>query len=137
MSVLVVLLVAVAAYLYVRTSRQARIAWLHKLDLPGRWYGERSAADGQVTELTLNGQADSGEFVRKSGDTIWKGSWRLHGHTLTLTGAGGNGEETFELHYFKPGSIGLEESSGKRQVLTKSSDNIVSLHSHRKADIQS
>ncbi len=133
MSVLVSVAIAFVVFLYVRMNRQARQNWLQKLDLPGRWQADRNEGqegkegkEGQAPlELTLNGALDRGNFALQQGDTVRRGTWRLSGHTLILYSE--QAEQSFDLHLFKPGNIGLEESEGVRHVLHKAADNVVPL----------
>lgn len=137
MSLIVVVAVSVLVFLYVRTSRRARQAWLEKLDLPGRWRCGQDTPDGTgaddgAVELLLQGKADSGAFVLQEGQTAWRGEWRLVGHVLHLTGAGR--EQHLDLHYFKPGSIGLENEEGVRRLYNKATTNVVPLRATKNSD---
>ena len=124
MSLLVVVAIAFVVFLYVRMNRQARQNWLEKLDLPGRWLAD-SAEQSDALELTLSGALDRGNYALQRGDVIHRGTWRLVGHTLTLSGD--DAEQVFDLHLFKQGHIGLEEADGVRHVLHKAADNVVPL----------
>lgn len=126
MPLLVVLAVSVVVFMYVRFTRQSRQAWLVKLDLPGRWRRSpnNDSANGEQ-ELLLQGKVDRGEFVLQTGDVAWRGQWQLVGHTLHLRGAGKS--QSLDLQYFKPGSIGLQNEAGVRQLYTKASTNVVPL----------
>jgi len=125
-SFLVLAGVSLIAFLYVRTTRQARQAWLAKIDLPGNWLCAGEAEGENETNLALLGGGDAGDFVRLYQGDKWRGQWRLHGHTLILQGEGKN--QSFGLHFFKPGSIGLEDSAGKRLIYAKLASNVVSLN---------
>lgn len=124
MSLLVVVAIGFVVYLYVRMNRQARQNWLQKLDLPGRWLTE-DGDEGHSLELTLNGDLDAGNFALQEADKQRRGTWRLVGHTLTLTS--NQAEQAFDLHLFKPGNIGLEAAQGERHILHKAADNVVPL----------
>lgn len=126
MSLVVVLALIAGVFLYFKAMRSARQAWLVKLDLPGRWRSQpKDAADEE--ELMLQGSLDHGEFVQTQAQGTWRGEWRLEGHILHLRGAGRS--QALDLHYFKPGSIGLEHAqrAGSRQLYTKMSTNVVPL----------
>lgn len=126
MSLLVVLAVAFIVFLYVRMTRKARREWLQKLDLPGRWLADSGNENtDSITELMLTGQLDGGEYVLQQGGAVQRGQWRLAGHTLTMSGDGSS--QSFDLHLFKAGNIGLEDASGARHVLLKAADNVVAL----------
>ncbi len=124
MSFFVVIAVAVVVFWWVKSARQARQDWLKKIDLPGRWLATDNESDYNA-ELTLHGGLDAGEFVLVRDDNSWRGSWRLQGHTLTLSGEGR--EQALDLHFFNPGSIGLEDESGVRRLYQKLADNVVPL----------
>lgn len=123
-SFLLVVVVALGAFFYMRASRGARQKWLVKLDLPGRWLSE---ADGQVEELRLQGGLEKGEFVRIRDSQEERGVWKLSGHYLHLN----QGEERYDLHLFKPGQIGLEDDAGRRRVYEKVTDNVVPLRQRK------
>ncbi len=126
MPLLVVIAVALVVFLYVRMTRRARREWLQRLDLPGRWHADAGNEDANViAELTLSGGLDDGSYVLRQGDTTTRGAWRLAGHTLSLRGDGG--EQVFDLHFFKAGHIGLEDTTGARHLLYKAADNVVAL----------
>lgn len=124
MSLLLVVAVGVLVFGYVRLNRRARLAWLTKIDLPGRWHWEQ----GQDT-LTLNGQVDRGRFIRVEEGRQVEGDWRLQGHILELQV---NGDVTrFDLQFFQSGKIGLQDESGKRRLYLKERSNVVSMADHR------
>ena len=119
-SVVVVGIVALLAYLYVRNVRGARRHWLRKLNLTGHWHGDQ----GDV-ELHFTGQLDQGAVRRVTAQHSVEGAWQLRGHTLVLRFA--ETTEQYDLSYFKAGSIGLENEQGVRQVFVKETDNVVRL----------
>lgn len=125
MPLLVVILVAAAllGYAYFSSLRKARRAWLVKLDLLGIWHWQEGNA-----QLALSGQLSSGQFVYFDGEREQSGNWRLQGHQLQLTAQ--DDSQAFELHYFKPGQIGLEDNRGLRRVFVKETSNVVPLHRH-------
>ena len=127
MSFVVVLIVAGAVFLYVRATRQARAAWIERIDLPGRWQWQ-----GGDAELVLRGSGAAGEFELSEDGRIWRGAWRLRGHALLL--AGDERQELLDLHFVKPGTIGLEDTTGVRRLFAKVSTNVVPLRpSERRA----
>ncbi len=138
MSLLVVLGVSLAVFLYLRAMRSNRRAWLKKLDLPGRWrLLPAPAADGeeslpQSEELLLKGGVQQGDYVwtqqAPAGQSLQnrQGRWRVVGNRLELTEDGGE-TVVLQLHLFQPGQIGLEDSRGRRRIFSKSVDNVVPL----------
>ena len=129
MSFLVVVGVALVAFIYISTTRKARQAWLAKVSLPGQWYCEEDYAS-----LSLQGEFDAGEFVRRERGFEQRGSWRLSGHSLHLKFTAGEGkdlrEEIYDLHFFKSGSIGLQNADGVRRLYSKEVSNVVPLRRH-------
>ncbi len=125
MSFLVVILVTAGVYFYVRSTRVARQNWLRKLDLPGRWQLQSDAAD--EGELILNGGLDKGDYTRLFAGKREQGRWQLNGHTLTFEG--GAKSQSFDLHFFKTGQIGLEDPNGIRRIYSKQATNIIPLRS--------
>lgn len=128
MSFFVVVGVAALVFFYVTANRRARQSWLQKLDLIGRWHWQEG--DG---ELLLHGRPDKGEFELREDNTVQRGRWRLQGHFLHLEYAQGPKQdqaERFDLHYFKPGNIGLQDADGTRRVYSKETSNVVPLRNH-------
>lgn len=130
MSFVVVAFVALLVFFYVSSNRRARLMWLKKLDLLGRWHWQ----EGDEA-LILTGQRDRGEFQEVHGATTLRGRWRIQGHFLYLVymeegTKAVSIEKQFDLHYFKPGNIGLENASGERRVYVKETSNVVSLNKH-------
>ncbi len=107
-------------FLYLRATRQARRAWVERMDLPGRWRWQAGEA-----ELVLHGSREKGNFELIENDRIWRGVWQLRGQSLLLTSD--EREELLDLHFFKPGSIGLEDTTGVRRLFAKETSNVVPL----------
>ncbi|MEQ8690693.1 MAG: hypothetical protein RIC89_07640 [Pseudomonadales bacterium] len=123
MSLVVVLLVAGAVFIYVRASRKARQAWLARLDLPGLWHWQQGEG-----ELALSGQLSKGTFVLRDGQTESSGTWRVDGTKIVLRGQ--DFEQVLDVHFFKAGNIGLEDEKGQRRVYVKETSNVVPLKRH-------
>ena len=131
MSLVVAILVAALAYLYIRSNRQAKIRWHSRLNLPGVWRSPESELGAASHELRLAGNFEGGDFVEvvSAGDgpsQTRKGRWRLVGNALVLTTS--DEERRFQVHLFQPGYIGLEQNQAERLVLRKQADNVVPLH---------
>ncbi len=120
MSLIVVLLVSGLVLFYLRATRNRRLDWLRKLQLVGTWLGQ------DETILRLAGRLDKGtyELIKEKDRTA--GNWRLVGHTMFLENSGI--EVSYDLRLFRPGSIGLTDSSGSARVYEKKNDNVVSLN---------
>lgn len=131
MSLLVVVLIAGLVFFYVRGTRQARLGWLRKLDLPGRWLavpaeGDTADEAGDAEELILKGQIAQGDYVWVQQGKIQQGRWRVSGSQLELQQSGET-SQVLDLHLFKPGQIGLEDQEGRRRLFHKALDNVVPL----------
>ena len=117
MSLVIVLLVSGLVIFYLRASRNRRRDWLRRLQLVGTWVSH----DEEI--LRLAGSLDKGRYeliretVRRTGD------WRLVGHTLYLEESGVG--VSYDLRLFRPGSMGLTDSSGVGRVYEKKNDNVV------------
>ena len=120
MSFVVVLIVAGAVFLYLRATRKARRAWVERMDLPGRWRWQAGDA-----ELVLQGSLEKGTFELVEDNQVWQGTWQLRGQSLLLVSR--EREEVLDLHFFKPGSIGLEDTTGVRRLFAKETTNVVPL----------
>ena len=120
MSLIVVLLISGLVLFYLRATRNRRLDWLRKLQLVGTWLGQ------DETILRLAGRLDKGtyELIEKEHRTA--GNWRLVGHTMFLENSGI--EVSYDVRLFRPGSIGLTDSSGSGRVYEKKNDNVVALN---------
>ena len=137
LQLIVVGVVALGIFLYLRSTKLAKDNWLKKLDLPGLWHWQ----DGKAT-LTLTGGLDRGRFVAREQHTdggegqdlpgsnedrsrVVEGEWQLNGHRLELRAPGYH--QVLDLTLYQPGSIGLEDETGSRRAYTKESTNVVPL----------
>lgn len=128
MSFVVVILVALLAYVYARSNRLARVKWLRKIDLPGHWQEVLADDDASAAaSVTFSGNAEGGNFRSRGLLPLTQGDWRIQGHALMLQGGGSDAEIVLQLHFFQPGQIGLENGEGKRVLLRKQADNVVAL----------
>ena len=121
-----VILVAVIAYTWMRGAKQNRIRWLERLDLPGTW--ELQGAEGT---LELSGELSGGQYRLResnSGELVdERGHWRLEGHSLTLEPRNGAALD-YDLRLFKEGTIGIDGHGRKRRIYQKNPSNVVPLH---------
>ena len=136
MSLVVVIGAAVLAYVYIKTNRQARVRWLNKVALPGRWMLETTdeVAHQTTSSVVFSGNASSGSFRSQGVFEFEHGLWEVQGHTLVLNPAGRPDFAEFELHLFKPGQIGIEKQDGTRLLLSKQANNVVALRPTNKPD---
>lgn len=117
MSLVVVLLVSGLVLFYLRASRNRRLDWLRKLQLVGTWVSQDESV------LRLAGSLDKGRFELVQETVRTTGDWRLVGHTLYLKESGL--EVSYDLRLFRPGSLGLTDSSGVGRIYEKENDNVV------------
>ena len=117
MSLVVVLLVSGLVLFYLRASRNRRLGWLRRLQLVGTWVSQ------DETVLRLAGSLDGGRYELVREAVRATGNWRLVGHTLYLEESGQ--EVSYDLRLFRPGNIGLTDSSGVGRIYEKENDNVV------------
>ncbi|MEM7101340.1 MAG: hypothetical protein AAF541_24020 [Pseudomonadota bacterium] len=137
MSFIVVIGVVLLAYVYIKSNRQARTTWLKKVSLPGRWVLENAEDESQQLGASehsaiFSGNTSSGSFRSQGVFEFSHGLWEIQGHTLILNPAGRPDFLELELHLFKPGQIGLEFGNGRRLLLSKQADNVVTLRPNNK-----
>jgi hypothetical protein len=118
--------VVVVAFLWLRAARRARLNWVRALDLVGQWDLDSSVdgATGEARSLTLSGGPLAGPYVARDGDTLYRGTWRLAGVTLTLEPAGVRAAQ-YELLLFGAGRIGIDGPGRQREIYVKRDDNVI------------
>ncbi len=123
-SLLVVIAVTALVVVWVRGTRQNRVRWLARLDLPGNWERE-----GEWGKLELSGGMDCGNYRISDGNGAEdrSGSWSLEGHTLVLDG-GSKDRRECDLRLFQEGKIGVDGPGLERRVYQKVPSNVVPLH---------
>ena len=126
---LVVATVVLLLVLWMRAVRRTRRNWVRALDLIGQWdldplAGTVDGATGEPRSLTLSGGPQSGPYVARDGDAIYRGTWRLSGATLTLEPAGGRAAK-YDLRLFAAGKIGIDGPGRQREIYVKRDDNVI------------
>lgn len=119
-SLLIVIAVALIAVVWIRGVRRNRLAWLKKLNLPGRWRSE----DG---ELALEGELSGGRYRLRDGAREEAGRWLLEGNDLLLTSDRAADSRHHALRFFAPGKIGIDGPGLPQRVYERVPDNIVPL----------
>lgn len=119
----VLLVVAVVATMWIRSVKAKRQRWLRELNLPGTWDLQNGTSP---VVLELRGRLSQGRYVARAGSTAEEGDWRLLGHTLTLT-PDGSDRVDYDLRMFDAGTIGIDGPGRQQQVYVKRRDNVVSL----------
>ena len=117
---LVVLAVALIAALWVRGARRNRLAWLKKLNLPGRWRCDAG-------ELALEGELSGGRYRLRDGTRDETGRWFLEGNDLLLVSDQSGGSKRHDLRLFAPGKIGIDGPGLPQRIYERVADNVVSL----------
>jgi hypothetical protein len=122
-SLILVIIVGVVAFIWVRGTRRNRARWLARLDLPGIWERE-----GEWGRLELTGSLDRGHYRFSEGGsgTDESGRWLLEGHTLKLTADTGQTDE-YDLRLFQEGKIGIDGPRRERRIYQKVPSNVVPL----------
>lgn len=116
-------IVALLAGLLIRGARANRRDWLKALSLPGSWVLRNAES---LSVLSFGGSLDQGQYRWLEDGHEEEGGWRLRGHTLRLTPAGGEPVD-YELRAFGDDSIGIDGPGHKRCVYLRRRDNVVSL----------
>ena len=118
--------VVAVAFLWLSSARRARLNWVRALDLIGQWDLDATAegSTGEPRSLALSGGPLAGPYVARDGDTIYRGTWRLTGVTLTLEPAGGRAAQ-YELRLFEAGRIGIDGPGRQREIYVKRDDNVI------------
>ena len=119
-SLLIVIAVAVVAAVWLRGIRRNRLAWLKKLNLPGRWRCEDS-------ELALEGNLNGGRYRLRDGERDEAGRWLLEGNDLLLIPDRPADTARHTLRYFAPGKIGIDGPGLPRRMYERVPDNVVPL----------
>jgi hypothetical protein len=122
-SLLVVLVVSVIVFSWLRAARRNRERWLQRLDLPGSWSWE-----GHQGRLELSGGFSAGSYRLLEPGVEHKGNWQLRGHTLELTAKSGD-LQVYDLRFFDKGKIGLSRDGRDARVYVKTPSNVVPLRS--------
>lgn len=122
-SLILVIIVGVLAFIWIRGTRRNRARWLARLDLPGIWERE-----GEWGRLELTGNLDRGNYRFSEGGrgTDESGRWVLEGHTLKLTTDKGQ-TDSYDLRLFQEGKIGIDGPRRERRIYQKVPSNVVPL----------
>jgi len=122
-SLLLLLIIGSAAYLWVKRTRAARERWISRLSLPGVW---QSDAPNGPWVLEFAGDPTSGRFIERSGRATERGRWRLLGSDIELEPESGT-TRTYELRLFENGSIGINGPGRERRIYVRQRSNVVPL----------
>ena len=123
-SVVLVVVVAIGAYMWIRATRTRREHWLRRLNLPGVWVeqGENAAT------MEFSGSVAQGKFrVTSTSKDRRRREWQLVGSVLVMTFDDGS-KERHDLTFYDSGKIGLERAPGQRIFLQKTPANVIPLH---------
>lgn len=119
-SLLIVVVIAAIAVVWIRGARRNRLRWLEKLNLPGRWRCEGG-------ELALEGELNGGRYRLRDGAREESGRWLLEGNDLQLVSDRGAVPKRYDLRYFGPGRIGVDGPGLPHRVYERVADNVVPL----------
>ena len=122
-SLIVIIIVATGAFIWIRGTRRNRAQWLARLDLPGVWERE-----GEWGRLELMGNLERGTYRLSEGGSgeDESGKWLLEGHTLRLMAKGGSPTDC-DLRLFQEGKIGIDGPRLERRIYQKVPSNVVPL----------
>ena len=121
-SLLIVVAVALVAAVWIRGVRRNRLAWLKKLNLPGRWRCEAG-------ELALEGDLNGGRYRLMESARMESGRWLLEGNDLLLISDRTAGARRHDLRFFGPGKIGVDGPGLPQRIYERVADNVVPLRS--------
>jgi hypothetical protein len=121
-SVVVVIVVGMLVFAWVRGVRENRRRWLARLDLPGTWLWE-----GHDGVLELSGGLDRGGYRIRENGSEEEGDWRLEGHGLILAPRTSGRESVLDLRLFTEGKIGIHGPGRERRIYVKKRANVIPL----------
>jgi hypothetical protein len=125
-SMLLVIVVAVLATIWVRNTRAARQRWLTRLNLPGVWECE---SDAGTSVLEFSGGLAAGRWVEQDPAGEQRGEWVLHGDAIEFRS--GDAVSHCELRVFDDGSLGIHGSGRERRIYRRRANNVVPLRAVR------
>jgi hypothetical protein len=123
---LLLIIIASAAYLWVRRVRAGRQRWLARLALPGVWSCD--TPDG-TSVLEFSGESDQGTYVEQSIRATERGRWRIQGSGVVFESD--RGARVYELRIFDNGSIGIDGPDRERRIYVRQRNNVVPLRQRR------
>lgn len=127
-SLILIIIVAVVATIWVRATRIARDRWVSHLSLPGTWECD---VEGGRTVLELSGGPTGGRYVERSdGDgSDERGEWSLHGHVIEFNCT--DRTTQCDLRSFDDGSIGIDGPGRARRIYRRRTSNVVPIKTAR------
>lgn len=121
-SLLVLLVVTLLCFTWLRAAQRNRRRWISQLDLPGRWLWEDHEG-----VLELSGDLDAGRYRITEPGVDEAGRWSLVGHELRLDPEDGGAASRLDLRMFGEGKIGLDGPRRQRRIYVKQRNNVVPL----------
>jgi hypothetical protein len=125
-SFLLILIIAGAAYLWIRRTREGRERWISRLALPGVWSCDTPEGP---SVLEFAGAADEGTFIEQSPGATERGRWRIQGSGMVLESD--RGARSYELRLFENGSLGIDGPDRVRRIYVRQRNNVVPLRQRR------
>jgi hypothetical protein len=125
--IVVVVVLGLIAFVWVRRNQDARRRWLSRVSLPGSW-----TCDGEQARsvIEFTGGPAGGHYVERVGPSQEGGEWMLHGAHLTLVPERGTPVE-YAFRLFEDGSIGIDGPGRTGRIYVRSATNVVPLRSRR------
>jgi len=121
-SFLLLLMIASAAYFWIRSVRAGRGRWIARLSLPGVWSCD--TVDGPSV-LEFSGESDRGTYLEQSPRATERGRWHLSGSGVIFESE--RGARRYELRLFDNGSIGIDGPERQRRIYVRQRNNVVPL----------
>jgi len=126
-SLLLLVLVAIVAVVWVRRNQRARRAWLARVNLAGVWECQR---DDGTSVLEFSGGPGEGRYTERGPGRRDQGDWLLHGaHIRFDSDEAGISDCVFRL--FGDGSIGIDGPGRERRIYVRRVSNVVPLRQRR------
>jgi hypothetical protein len=126
-SAFLVVMVALAAFVWVRRNQRARRAWLARVNLAGTW---ECPQEETTSVLEISGGPAEGRYTERAQEHRDEGSWLLHGsHIRFDSDQTGPADCVFRL--FGDGSIGIDGATRERRIYVRRVSNVVPLRQHQ------
>jgi hypothetical protein len=122
-SVFLVVMVAVAAFVWVRRNQRARRAWLTRVNLAGTW---ECPQEDTTSVLEFSGGPAEGRYTERAQDHGDEGSWLLHGSYIRFD-SDQSGPTDCVFRLFGDGSIGIDGPGRERRIYVRRVSNVVPL----------
>ena len=123
-SAFLVVMVALAAFVWVRRNQRARRAWLARVNLAGTW---ECPQDDATSVLEFSGGPAEGRYTERTQEQRDEGRWLLHGSHIRFESDQSGGPTDCVFRLFGDGSIGIDGPGRERRIYVRRVSNVVPL----------